>query len=68
MSLKEIRTIEKNKGKKVTLFFENGIMMKSTYKFNYLGKAGENYFFYDKDSKTATIFKSDLITQIKIKE
>lgn len=67
MSLKEIRSIEKNDGRKISILLMNNKTIESSKEIRYLGKASENYFFYEPFKKKTTIIKSDEVKRIEIK-
>ena len=67
-ALKDIRVIEHNQGKKINLTLKNSTIIKSTKHFKYIGKASENYFFYNPKDKMTTIIKSENVEQIEIKK
>jgi hypothetical protein len=67
IALKEIREIERNEGTKVQLTITNNRQIKSSNFNRFLGKAGENFFFYNPVKKSTTIYKFDNIQEIKIK-
>jgi hypothetical protein len=67
MSLKEIRNIENNKGLKVQLTTNDGSKIKSSRNNRFLGKAGENYFFYNPTKKETTIYKTEIVDRVELK-
>ncbi len=66
-SLRDIRRIENNQGKKVRLQTTRDQFIYSSKQNIYLGKAGENIFFYNPVKRSTTIYKFDNIQEIKIK-
>jgi hypothetical protein len=66
MSLKDIRSIEKDNGMKAYLRLNDDSTIVSSENNLFLGKAGENYFFYRPDSKITTIIKSTDVKRIDI--
>lgn len=67
-SLRDIRRIEHNQGKKVYLITSKNQMICSSKQNIYLGKAGENFFFFNPRKRTTTIYKFDNIQEITIKK
>lgn len=67
MSMKDIRSIEMDNGMKAYLTLNDDSTIVSSENNRFLGKAGENYFFYKPDSKIATIIKSTDVKRIDIK-
>lgn len=68
MSLKDIRSIEKDNGMKAYLTLNDNNTIVSSENNRFLGRAGENYFFYKPDSKITTIIKSSEVKRIEIKK
>lgn len=67
MSLKEIRVVKKNKGPKVQLTTNGNCKIIPSKNNRFLGKAGDNYFFYNPAKKVTTIYKSEDVERIEIK-
>ncbi|MEN9988941.1 MAG: hypothetical protein RLZZ585_1980 [Bacteroidota bacterium] len=66
-SLRDIRRIENNQGKKVRLLTSRNQLVYSSKQNIYLGKAGENFFFFNPRKRISTIYRLDNIQEIKIK-
>ena len=67
-SLRDIRRIENNQGKKVRLLTSRNQLVYSSKQNIYLGKAGENFFFFNPRKRTTTIYKFDNIQEITIEK
>ena len=67
-SLRDIRRIENNQGKKVRLLTLKNQLIYSSKQNIYLGKAGENFFFFNPRKRTTTIYKFDNIQEITIEK
>lgn len=68
MSLKDIRQVEQNKVKKIVLTMEDDSIITSSKENRFLGKAGENYFFYSPIEKETTIYKSENVERIELRK
>lgn len=68
MSLKDIRQVEQNKGQNVVLTMKDDSVVVTTKENRFLGKAGENYFFYNPKKKITTSMKSENVERIEIKK
>jgi hypothetical protein len=66
LSLKEIREIERNEGTKVQLTTTANRHIASSNFNRFLGKAGDNFYFYNPKKRTTTIYKFDNIREITI--
>lgn len=66
LSLREIREIENNKGKQMCIFVENKLIITDTNN-RFLGKAGDNYFFYLPKDNITRIIKAEEVKRIEIK-
>ena len=67
LALKEIREIERNEGTKVQLTTTANRHIVSSNLIRFLGKAGDNFYFYNPVKRKTKIYKSDNIQEINIK-
>jgi hypothetical protein len=66
LSLKDIRNVERNNIKKITLQLNNDSIFQSNHYLKFIGKAGENYFFYNSLKTETTIINTKEVKKVQL--